>query len=164
ALGEGEYRTVQALGQVRAAQQHPAARTAQHLVRGGADDVRVRHGVRGRSPGDQADGVRGVGDQVGADLVGDLAEEAVVDVARVGDGAAHDRLGPVREGEGADLVVVDQAALRVHAVADEAEPAAGEVRGRPVGEVAAVRQAQGEDGVAGAQQGGVGGQDGGGAG
>ena len=50
--------------------------------------------------------MRGVGDQVRAHLVGDLAEERVVDVAGVGDGTADDRLGAARVREGADLVVV----------------------------------------------------------
>lgn len=101
----------------------------------------------------------GVGDEIRAHLVGDLAEVGVVDVPGVGDGTAHDRLGPMGAGEGADLLVVDDPGLGVDAVGDEVEPAAGEVGGRAVGEVAAVGQAEGEDGVAGAQKGGVGGQD-----
>ncbi len=164
ALREREDGPVDAFRQFAPAQDHAAAGSAQHLVRGGADDVGVRHRAGRRSPGDEPDGVRGVRDEVGAHLVGDVAEGGVVEVAGVGDGAADDRLGPAGAGQGAHLVVVDQPGLRVHAVADEVEPAAGEVRGRTVGEVSAVGQAEGEDGVAGAQEGGVGGQHGGGAG
>lgn len=102
----------------------------------------------------------GVRDEIGPDLVRDLAEGGVVDVAGIRDRPAHDGLGPVRTGQGAHLLVVDEPALGVDAVADEVEPAAGEVRGRPVREVAAVRQTHRENGVSRAQQGGVRGQDG----
>lgn len=98
----------------------------------------------------------GVGDQIRARLVGDLAEEGIVDVAGVGGGPAHDRLGPVSPGQRADLLVIDEPGLRVHPVGDEVEPAAGEVGRRPVREMAAVGQAQRQDGVAGPEQGGVG--------
>lgn len=130
----------------------------------GAHDVGVRHGAGGRSPGDQAHRVGGVRDEVRAHVVGDVAEGRVVDVPGVGDGAADDRLRPVRAGQGTDLVVVDEAGLRVDAVADEVEPAPREVRGRTVREVPSVGQAHGQDGVAGAQQRGVRGEDGGGTG
>lgn len=103
--------------------------------------------------------MRGVGDEVGAHVVGDVAEGRVVDVPGIGDRAADDRLRAVGAGQRADLVVVDEARLRVDAVGHEVEPAAREVRGRAVGEVAAVREPHREDGVAGAQQGGVRGED-----
>ncbi len=108
--------------------------------------------------------MRGVRDEVGADLVGDVAEVRVVGVPRVGDGADDDGSGAVRAGEEAYLVVVDQSGLVADSVADEVEPAAGEVGRGAVGEVSPVREAHGQDRVAGAQQRGVRGEDGGGAG
>ena len=108
ALGEGEDGAVDPGGQLRAAEDEPAARPAQHLVGGGAHDVGVRDRARRRSPRDQADGVRGVRDEVGAHVVGDLPEGRVVRVAGVGDGAAHDRLGPVLRRQVPHLAVVDE--------------------------------------------------------
>jgi hypothetical protein len=53
-----------------------AARAAQRLVRGGGDDVGVRHRVRVHATGDQAGDVRRVEHEQRADLVGDLALNA----------------------------------------------------------------------------------------
>ena len=73
ALEAGEDRLVDGLGVLGAGHQHAAARAAQRLVGGGGDDVGVRDGRRVGAAGDQAGDVRDVGDQDGADLVGDLA-------------------------------------------------------------------------------------------
>ena len=51
-----------------------AARAAQRLVRGRGDDMGVRERARMRAAGHEAGEMRHVDHQVGADLVGDLAE------------------------------------------------------------------------------------------
>ena len=120
------------------------------------DHVGVRHRRRDRPAGDQADEVRGVDHQPGADLVGDLPERGEVDQPRVGRRAADDHLRPVLEGQVAHLVVVDQLGVLADAVGHGVEPLAGEVDLRAVGEVAAVRQDHREHRVARLQQRGVG--------
>ena len=147
ALGEREHRLVDPLRQLRAAEDHAAARPAQHLVRGGADHVGVRHRRRYRAAGDQADDVRGVDHQVCTDLVGDVPERAEVDQARVRRRTTDDHLRPVREGEVAYLVVVDRLGVLADVVPDGAVPAPGKVDLAAVGEVPAMRQVHREHGV-----------------
>jgi hypothetical protein len=62
-----------------------AARTAQGLVRGRGDHVRMRHRVRIHAGGDQTGDVRHVDEQIRADLVGDGAEARPVDDLRIGE-------------------------------------------------------------------------------
>ena len=143
ALGEREDGPVDPLGELRAAQDHAAARPAQHLVRGGAHHIGVRDGTGRGSPGDQPD----------AD-----ARRRRSDTRRprrrshgrrrsrgAGGRRSSRRRSPWAGGCGPGsrtCVVVDQPALGVDPVADEVEPAAGEVGRRAVGEVSAVREAQ----------------------
>ena len=69
-----------------------------------------------RAAGDEAGEMRHVDHQVGADLVGDLAEAAEVDDARIGRAAGDDHLRPVLLGEPLDLVHVDAVVVAAHAV------------------------------------------------
>ena len=101
---------VHLLGVVGVAQDHAAARTAQGLVGGGADDLGVAHRARVMPRGDETRDVRDVGEQQRADLVGDLAELREVDHARVGGRAALDQLRRCSFAS-AQLVVVDALAL-----------------------------------------------------
>ena len=55
-------------------QDHAAARAAQRLVRRGGHDMGVRERDGMRAAGDQPGEMRHVDHQIGADLVGDLAE------------------------------------------------------------------------------------------
>ncbi len=73
----------------------------------------------------------------GADLVGDLAHRGEVDLPRVRRVAGHQDQRPELPGEPGDLVVVEQAGLRVGAVRRLVEHLAGDVRPEPVREVAA---------------------------
>ena len=95
ALQRGEDGLVDRLGEVRVAEDHPAARAAQRLVGGGAHDVRVRHRARVHPGRHEAREVGHVGHQVGADLVGDRPEGGEVPEARVGGGAGDDHLRPM---------------------------------------------------------------------
>ena len=91
--------------------------------------------------------------QIGAGLVGDLAQAGKVDDARVCRSARHDHLGLVREGELFQSVVVDALVRFGNAVRDDVEIFAGDVDGRAVGEVPAVGEVHAENGVAGGEQG-----------
>ncbi|GAA3044020.1 hypothetical protein GCM10020000_24360 [Streptomyces olivoverticillatus] len=152
ALLPGEDRRVDLLGQLGRREDHTTARTAQRLVRGGGDDVRVRH-RRGVQPGgDEAREVGHVDHQVCADLVGDPAEGREVQLPRVGGPAGDDQLRPVLLGEALDLLHVDQVGLLVDVVGDHVVELAGEVDLHAVGQVPAVGEVQTQDGVAGVEQ------------
>ena len=118
----------------------PAARPAQRLVRGGRGDVGVRHGVLVAGEhlaGDEPGEVRHVDHQGRADLVGDLAQLGEVDPPRVGRVSAdEDQRLELACGLG-ECVVVEQAGLRVGAVAALVEHLAGDVGPEAVGEVPA---------------------------
>ena len=77
---------VDVLRELLLAEHEPAARTAQRLVRGGRDDVRVRHRIEVAGEhlaGDEPREVRHVDHERRAHLVGDLANDAEVDQPRV---------------------------------------------------------------------------------
>ena len=121
ALQAGEDRRVDLLrDRLVVGQDHAAARAAQRLVRGRGDDVGVRSGFGCCAAGDQAGEMRHVDHQVGADLVGDLAEAGEVDLARDGRAAGDDELRAVLGGELGDRVVVEALVLLAHAVVDRA--------------------------------------------
>mmetsp|Transcript_14353 Transcript_14353/g.22538 ORF Transcript_14353/g.22538 Transcript_14353/m.22538 type:complete len:357 (-) Transcript_14353:435-1505(-) len=119
----------------------------QALVRGGRHHVAVLEGVVGLLRGHQPGDVRHVAHEDGAVLVRDRAELRVVPVARVGGAAAHDQRRLVERGLLAELLVVQQARLRVHAVGQRLEVHRGgrdglarvlrsAVRVEPMGEMA----------------------------
>jgi len=60
ALGAGERQSVQLFGKRRFAQDEAAARTAQRFVRGGGDDIRVRHGAGMNARSNESGNVRHV--------------------------------------------------------------------------------------------------------
>ena len=94
-----------------------------------------------------------VAEQQRIDLVGDLAEAVGLDRAGVGGAAADDQPRPVLLCEREDLVVVDEVRLAADPVVGDRVQAAGEVDLEPVGEVAAVVEAQREDRVPGLEHG-----------
>ena len=97
--------------------------------------------------------MRHVDHEIGANLVGDLAEALEVDGARIGRAAGDDHRRLVLARELLDLVIVDEMVVGPDAILDGIEPLAREVRRRAVGEMAAGGEAQAHDGVAGLQQG-----------
>ena len=143
---------------------HSAARAAQRLVGGGRDDVGVCERARVAAAGNEAGEVGEVDEVDGAGLPGDLAEGLEVDGARVGGSSGNDQAGPIAQHRVAHHVEVDAAVRFAHAVGSDLEEAAAEVDGRAVGEVAAVAEVHPHDGVAGIQEGEVGGHVGLGAG
>ena len=81
------------------------------------------------------------------------AKRAEVDLARIGAGAGHDQLRPVLLRQPGHLVEVDPLGVAADAVADDVVQLAREVQPHAVGQVAAVGQVHGQDGVAGLQAG-----------
>ena len=116
-------------------------------MRGRGDDVRVRDGRRVQPRRDQPGEVRHVHHQVRPDLVGDPPERGEVEMTGVGRPARDDQLGPVLAGEPLDLVHVHEAVALAHVVGHDVVEPAGEVDPHAVGEVAAVREVETEDGV-----------------
>ena len=127
ALDAGEDRLVERLGVLLLAQDDAAARTAQRLVRGGGDEVGVRHRRGVRAGGDEAGDVGHVDHEHAPTSLAISREALEVDDARVGAGAGDDHLGPVLLGEALDLVVVDRLGLGVQAVGHDLEQLAREV-------------------------------------
>ena len=97
--------------------------------------------------------MRHVHHQVGADLVGDLAEPGEVELARVGRPSGDDQLRLVLPGGFGDAVHVDEVVLLGHPVGGDVVQLAGEVQPHAVRQVAAAVQRQTEDGVARLDQG-----------
>ncbi len=60
-----------------------------------------------RTGDDQARDMRDVGEQERADLLGDLAENLEIELARIGGGPGHDHLRPLAPRHLAHRVVVD---------------------------------------------------------
>ena len=112
--------------------------------------VRERTGMR--AAGDEAGEVRHVDHELGADFVGDLAEAAEVDNARIGRTAGDDHLGLVLPREPGHLVHVDAVVVAAHAVRHRLEPLARHVHRRAVGEVPAGGEVETHEGVAGRHQ------------
>jgi hypothetical protein len=108
ALQAGEDGRVDLLGErLVIGQDHAAARAAQGLVRGGGDDMGVRERRGMRATGHEAGEMRHVDHEIGADLVGDLAEAGEIPVPGIGRAAGDDDLRLVLDGEALDLLHVD---------------------------------------------------------
>ena len=107
--------------------------------------------------GDEAGEVGHVDDEQRAGLVGDVAHAGEVEDARIGAASADDDLGLFAQGDGFELVVVDGFGVFADVVGDDLVELAGEVELVAVGEVAAVGEVEAEDGVAGLEDGHVGG-------
>ena len=78
---------------------------------------------------DQPGGVGDIGEEVGADVVGDRPEAGEVDLATVGAGAGDDGAGSDLARFGGDRVVVEEAGGEIDAVEVGLEKPAGEVDG-----------------------------------
>ena len=114
--------------------------------------------------GDEAGKVRHVDHQLGADAVGDLAEGAEVDDARIGRAAGDDHLRLVLLRQLAHLLHVDAVVVAAHAIGHRLEPLARHVDRRAVAEMAAGGEIEAHEGVARLHQRHEGGDVGGGAG
>ena len=123
ALQAGEDRRVDLLRDLLVVgEDQAAARTAQRLVRGRRDDMRMRDRRRMHAAGDEPGEMRHVDHQIGADRIGDLAEALEIPDARIGRAAGDDELRLVGVRDPLDLVVVEQLVLAPHAVGHDLEP------------------------------------------
>ncbi len=130
-----------------------AARTTEGLVGGGGNDVAVGQRIVEQAGGDEAGGVGDVGQQEGADFVGDLAEAGVVPVAAVGRSATDDHLWLYFAGFLGYLVHVNAAGGFFYAVEVSIEMFAAEVGRVAVAQVAAVGEAKAKGFISGFQAG-----------
>ena len=105
------------------------------------------------SHGDQAGDVRDVRQQIRADLAGDFAHALEINHARIGAGADGDHARRVLARHRGELVVINPLVVLAHAVVDDLEKFAGEIRLVAVGQMPAVAQIHREHLVAGLEHG-----------
>ncbi len=141
ALFAREHREIDLARQFRLGrEQHRPARPAQRLVSGKRDDVRVADRIRELTGCDQPRRVGDVGEQVGADLIGDRTEARPIDRPRIGRVAGDDQPRLFLDGISAQLLEVDSPRRRIDDVGDDLEVLARAIHRRPVGQVAARRE------------------------
>ena len=132
----------------RLGKNHSRTRTAQSLVRGRSDDVRMRHRRRMRAASNQPGEVRHVDEVERADFIGDLAHARKIDDARISAAAADDQLRMFSLRDLFQIVVVDGLGFFGDAVRNDLVRLAGKIQGMPVRQMTAMRQIQAENGVA----------------
>ena len=138
ALRAGKDGAVNPLAEFLLRQDHTAARAAQRLVRGGGDDVGIRHGAFMLAAGDQARDVRHVSHKERAVSVCDVGHGLEIDLARIGRRARNQQLGPVLPDKILNHIVIDPPRGGIDAVADAVVDLAREVHLRAVRQMAAV--------------------------
>ena len=151
ALLTGEHCGVNLLLQLLGAEDEAGTGTAQSLVHGRGNHVRVRDGVRVQTRSHQTREVSHVHPQVCADFVSNRTERSEVQLTGVRGPAGNNQLGALGKSQFTHLLHVNAAGL-VHAVRHNVVQLAGDVQLHAVGQVATVRQRQTHDGVAGVQQ------------
>lgn len=104
-----------------AEEDHGTSGATQRLVGGGGNDIGVLEGRGDDTSGDQAGDMGHVDNEVGTDLVSDLAHALVVDQTAVGGGTGNQTLGAVQLSVGLQRVVVNDAGLQVDAVGEGLE-------------------------------------------
>ena len=125
-----------------------AARSVEGFVRGEADDIGDANRIRVKARSDQAGNVGDIGQQVGADLVGDAAECVPVGGVGVAAETADDEAWFVLASEVADLLVIKALGNGVNRVADYVVIDAAAVHRAAMGEMPAHDQVHAHDGVA----------------
>ena len=142
ALATREHGRIDLLEQVLIVREdEAAARTTKGLMAGGRDDVRIRNRGRMRARGNQAGDMGHVDHKVCADFMRDLRHTLEVDDARIGRGAADDKLRLMLFRQLLHLVVIDGLGFGINAIRNDVVQLAGEVRRAAMGQVAAVIQA-----------------------
>ena len=111
ALIAGENGGVEGLGVNRFREDESATWAPEGLVRGGRHEVGMRDGRRVDARSDEAGDVRDVGEEIGADGASDLAHAGKVDDAGVGTSADRDHLWFLAQGDGGELIVIDEAVV-----------------------------------------------------
>ena len=124
----GKRIAVEVLRVLLLAEDQAAARAAKRFVRGGGNEVGVRHGARMHARGDEAGDVRHVDEEQRADGARDFAHTREIDDARIGARADDDHFRFVLVGEAVEFVVVDGFGFLRYAVRDELVRLAGEIQ------------------------------------
>ena len=104
-----------------AEEDHGTAGSTERLVGSGGDNVAVLKGRLVDASSNKTRNVSHVHKEVAANLVGNLTHTGVVNLAAVGRGTGDKDLGAVHEGVLLELVVVDEAGVKVHAVGEGLE-------------------------------------------
>ena len=128
-------------------QDNAAARTAQRLVRGGGDDIRVGNRTLVQTGSHQTGNVRHIDHQVSAVAMCDLGHFLEVDGTRICGCTCNDQLRAMLLDSLLKLSVVDEAIL-VYAVGNKVVVLAGLVDRRAVAQVTALRQIHTHNSVA----------------
>jgi len=125
-------------GEVLPTEDESRAGTTESFVGGGGGDVRMGHGRRMHSTGDETCDVSHVEDVDSSHLVGDLAHADEVPQAGIGAAATDDGLWLFAQGNGFELVVVDEFGVFADLVEGGPVKLAAEAEAMTVGEVAAM--------------------------
>ena len=152
-LRSGEGQLVQFLGERGFAENHAAARSAERLVGGGGNDVRVGNRAGMHACGDQPRDVRHVHKENRADRFRGFGDALEIDDARVRACSCHNHFRFVLACQALDFDVIDALVFFAHAVGHELVHAAGKIQGMPVGQVAAVGEIHAQNRIAWLQQG-----------
>src|SRR6266581_8404291 len=127
---------------------HPAARAAQRLMRGGRDYLRMGDGGRVHAAGDEPGEMRHVDDEYCADFIGDRAQRREIDDPRVRAAATDDDPRLLFLGDLAHFVIINPPRLFTDVIRRRLEQRAREIDGRAVCEMPAMRQREAEQRVA----------------
>ncbi len=159
ALGAWEDGAVDGFGEVFVVgEDESAAWSAEGFVGGGGDDVAVRERGGVYACSDEAGDMGDIGEEEGADFVGDLAEFSEVDDAGVSGVAAEDHFGFEFEGFSADGVEVDGFGVGVEFVVCGLVEDGGGIEFHAVREVSAGGEVEGDELVTGVHEGHEGGE------
>ena len=162
ALDSGKNGAVHLLGKLRPAEDQAAPCAPQGLVGGGGNDVRQAEGG-GMVPGRHQPGNVGhIHHEICTDFLCSSCKGPKVNDAAISGCAGQNQLRPVRGCFSSHVVVVDEAPV-VHTVEHHVVQLAAEIHRGTVGQVAAVVQAHGQDGIPRLQHAHIGGKVGGGA-
>ena len=148
ALQAWEHRLIEGLGVLRPAQDHPAARPPQRLVRSRSYHIYVRHRTGMHPGGHQPGNMRDVGDHDGPHRMPNLSKARKVNDARIGRAPAEEQLGPILFGQRFDLVEVDLAGVPTHSVLHGLVVHSRNADSIAVRQMASVRQRQAHDRIA----------------
>ena len=151
ALHSGKHNFVDGSGEFLFAQDHTGARSAQSLVRGSGDDMRMRHRRRMHAACNQSGKMRHVHQVKRANFVGNLPHAGKIDDARIRAAPADDQLRPLFFRQLFQVVVIDGLGFFGHAIRNDAISLAGKIQMMAVSQVSAVGQVESEDGIAGLQ-------------
>ena len=156
ALRAGEDGAVQFFGKFLVSREdHAAARAAQRLMRGGGDDVGIGNGAHVLAACDKARDMRHIDHEKRAVSVRNFGKGLEINGSGIGGRAGNEQLGPVPADHVLDLIIVDAARLRVHAVADAVIVLAGEIDAGAVRQMAAAGKIHAHERIARLQKRGV---------